>query len=124
MASRSARNPTGIHMPRPRIVAMMLEKKVAMPPTATPIAATVPTSILLVGRRCVASAVRRAGRLLRVGGRRRERVAVAASTSSCRPPRRRPSARLATCSSISRTNRLYGAQKAWRTLMGFVDDLA
>ena len=46
-ANNNASNPSGIHMPRPKKVASMLEKKVAMPPMATPIAATVPTSIFL-----------------------------------------------------------------------------
>ena len=47
MASSKPSAPNGIHMPRPRKVARMLDRKVAIPATATPIAATVPTSIFL-----------------------------------------------------------------------------
>jgi hypothetical protein len=47
MARRSPRNPIGIHRPKPKNMARMLDKKVAIPPTATPMAATVPTLIFL-----------------------------------------------------------------------------
>ena len=76
-----------------------------MAPTATPSAATVPTSIFLAG----------------AGGLAAPTWAVAVALvamnewASASPA----AARLATCSSSRRTNRLYGDQNACRMLIGF-----
>ncbi len=89
----------------------MLDRKVAMPATATPMAATVPTSIFLGsgGFAAVASALVLSACT----------VCNAAACVFCRDSSSAAEARLATCSSIMRTNRLYGAQAACRMLMGF-----
>ena len=77
--------------------------KVPMAPTATPSAATVPTSIFLVS-----------------GGLTLPTLAAPAAATVSVPcdSASAAAARFATCSSSRRTNFLYGAQKAWRMLIG------
>ena len=110
IASSSARTPSGIHIPRPSTVATMLEKNVAIPPTATPIAAMVPMSIFFGGRR------RRAGARGGGGGGGAAGVsslgasvivlATAEVWSFLSASASAAAARLASCSSMRRMKRL------------------
>ena len=104
----------------------MLEKKVAMPPTATPIAATVPMSTPLLSFSSFSRFPSLSGPaasflsswsfslVLSAAA-----VATALSCSFLFPSSSAALARFWICSSTSRMKRLYGAQNAWRMLMGF-----
>ncbi|MCY1552381.1 hypothetical protein D9M68_887740 [compost metagenome] len=110
---------TGIHCPRSTNLPKMPTSTALMLPSATPMAATVPTSMrLLVGRIGPGLAGAFADALASAGASAVATLPASVCSAACEPASL-AAARFATCSSISRTNFLYGAKKACATLVGF-----
>jgi len=103
ISSTRPSSPIGIQLPSPKNAWSSAPMAAEMPPTATPIAATVPTSIGFAAAASALSALA---------------VASAADPTIADDSASAAAARFATRSSTMRTNFLYGDQNAWRRLMG------